>query len=377
MEFKVRIQRRPGKVEGLGSLEMSCQCKDFLLHGGGCKHIGSVLWLIRQSARHESGMSEGSVPAVVDESYDAVRKAADRVAAREQDRKLDAESLVFLRAKATRLQTTLRERQASPVRKNPKNAGQDLSPAKKKPESKASETQTDARLLYRDSREASGAERGQGSTEGEGARLQLRDCLTASGLERGGGIGTVVSIPGAQESHEVAIRLIDSAEQYVRLLGFTFDRVDVTESLKRAKSRGVDVAVGVDRKWTLNGKTREQLVRLKELDSHGVLTRVVVGGSIADEYRAIGRAGIEGMGILHAKAIHTDVGSLIGSANWTTSSRCNVELGVEVSLHDLAAAELKDYMTAVIEGGDTVMDAEVLAAQRSRSESVYRRRGWT
>ena len=51
MEYKVRIQRRPGKIEGLGSLGMSCQCKDFLLHGGGCKHIGSVLWLIRQIGR--------------------------------------------------------------------------------------------------------------------------------------------------------------------------------------------------------------------------------------------------------------------------------------------------------------------------------------
>ena len=190
------------------------------------------------------------------------------------------------------------------------------------------------------------------------------------------GLGVVLRIPGGTESQEIAIRLIESAEQYARLLGFTFDRGDITEALKRARNRGVDVAGGVDRKWTLNGRTRDHLVRLKVLEVHGVVTRVVSGSSTAEEYHAVGRSVSDSVGILHAKAVHTDKGTLIGSANWTTSSRSNIELGVELALDDLAAAELKDYMSTVIDQGFAVTDAEVLAAQWSQSESPFRRRGW-
>ena len=333
---------------------------------------------------HQEAVPEKVLPAVGNESPDAVHKAMERVAARDVSRRLDQESLVFLRAKAARLQTTLRERSASPSRKQPVFTRKEKEQTQREGATTAGMVQKDSRLQIRDSPGASGLERGPHSNESEGTRLEFRDSHGASGLERGleektdyKGLGSVLSLPGGQESQDIGIRLIDSAEQYVRLLGFTFDRADVTEALKRAKSRNVDVAVGVDKKWTLNGRTREQLVRLKELEAHGVVTRVVSGRVISEEYRAVGRGAYEGIGILHAKAVHTDAGSLIGSANWTTSSRSNVELGVEMLLHDLAAAELKDRMTVIIEGGDTVMDAEVLAAQRSHSESGVRRRAWT
>ena len=93
-----------------------------------------------------------------------------------------------------------------------------------------------------------------------------------------------------------------------------------------------------------------------------------------EEYRAVGKRGVGGAGILHAKAVHTDSGTLLGSTNWTTSSRANIELGAELALGDLEAAELKDWMSSVIEGGETINDAEVLVMQRSRSESPSRKR---
>ena len=88
----------------------------------------------------------------------------------------------------------------------------------------------------------------------------------------------------------------------------------------------------------------------------------------------MGKRGVGGSGILHAKAVHTDNGTLLGSTNWTTSSRANIELGAELALGDLEAAELKDWMSSVIEGGETINDAEVLVMQRSRSESPSRKR---
>ena len=138
--------------------------------------------------------------------------------------------LVFLRAKAARLQTTLRERSASPPRKQPVFTRKEKEQTQREGATTAGMVQKDSRLQIRDSPGASGLERGPHSNESEGTRLEFRDSHGASGLERGleektdyKGLGSVLSLPGGQESQDIGIRLIDSAEQYVRLLGFTFE----------------------------------------------------------------------------------------------------------------------------------------------------------
>jgi phosphatidylserine/phosphatidylglycerophosphate/cardiolipin synthase-like enzyme len=285
----------------------------------------------------------------------------------------------------------MQERQKSPARRSSRLEARDCRSASGPERGSSSlpagaqehSERQDSRLRDRDGPRASETERGRAEVCQEASHLDLRDCMTSVDLgpravtePTRSGLGVVLRLPGGTESHDIAVRLVDSAEQYVRLFGFTYDRGDITEALKKAKLRGVDVAVGVDRKWTLNGRTRDQLARLKELEAHGVVTRVVSGSSTAEEYHAVGRSVSDSVGILHAKAVHTDKGTLVGSANWTTSSRSNIELGVELSLDDLAAAELKDYMSSVIDQGFAVTDAEVLAAQWSQSESPSRRRGW-
>ena len=94
--------------------------------------------------------------AVEDDSRDAAKRIANKVADREHNRKFDAESLVFLRAKATRLKTGLREKQSR-------------SPDRRKPEKRTSEVQTDVQPAYHNS---------------QSSRLEVRDFLMASEPER-------------------------------------------------------------------------------------------------------------------------------------------------------------------------------------------------
>ena len=332
-------------VVGLQKIEGTCTCIDYYKRGEGCKHVGAVLLTMM-------GNQEQLAPVPVED--------------RREVSKLDQEAVRFLRAKALRIKES-EENSRYDRRDGPRASG----------DVRVKESDESSRYTRRSGPRSSGS-------ASDARLLELQDVAMPPPAERVGlpqvpaGIpehmGYVRTLPGGKESHEVAIRLITSAEQYVRLLGFTYDRSDVTEALKLAKSRGVDVMVGIDRRWTLNGRTRDQLARLKELEAHGIGTRVVVGNSIAEEYRAVGKRGVGGSGILHAKAVHTDNGTLLGSTNWTTSSRANIELGAELALGDLEAAELKDWMSSVIEGGETINDAEVLVMQRSRSESPSRKR---
>ena len=187
-------------------------------------------------------------------------------------------------------------------------------------------------------------------------------------------VGAVKALLDAKGSQERAIRLIDEAEAYAYVTAFTYDRQDLTDALIRARRRGLTVSVAVDKKNTLSGSTRDQLKRLKELEAHGAQVRVCNGSGYAEEYRAVGRAAVGGLGLQHSKTILTDQAALIGSTNWTTASRANVEVGVHVVLEAEARGELRARLDGVLAAGTPLKDAEVLAEQRTRSGSPVRRR---
>ena len=84
-------------------------------------------------------------------------------------------------------------------------------------------------------------------------------------------------------------------------MGFTYDRQDVTDTLIRAVRRGLDVRVGLDRRFTLSGKCRDQLQRAKQLHAEGAKVKLLDGGSLSGEYRQVGRA-VGGLGIALRKS---------------------------------------------------------------------------
>ena len=108
------------------------------------------------------------------------------------------------------------------------------------------------------------------------------------------------------------------------------------------------------------------------MESHGVDVRLCSGCNLTEAYGAVGRS-VGGKGIQHAKVVHTDIGTIIGSANWTTSTRGNSELGVLVTIPKVEREKLSLDLVARIENGARLQDAMVLKEQRSRSSSPIRR----
>lgn len=77
-------------------------------------------------------------------------------------------------------------------------------------------------------------------------------------------------------AEDLVLKVINSARQDIRLLGYSFTSTNVTRALIEAKRRGVDVRVAVDAKQNLqddrSGKGRHALAALVNA---GILVRVV------------------------------------------------------------------------------------------------------
>jgi len=165
--------------------------------------------------------------------------------------------------------------------------------------------------------------------------------------------GTVVSMLGGKETHKMVVFLLGKARVYAYLTAFTFDLLLITEALKAAAERGVRVEVFADRGHAMRGATQQMMERLDDLRKKGV--EVFLTG------------GVSPGGIQHSKTLYTDGYYIVGSTNWTTSSRSNHESSVLVKLtgEGIAAVERKlDYVRV----GCTMLTAEVVAESRRQRE---------
>ena len=188
------------------------------------------------------------------------------------------------------------------------------------------------------------------------------------------GVGTVVAVLDATGSQDAAKRLCQEARVYILVSAFSFDRADLADALVDARRRGVEVRVAVDKKMSLGGTTRDQMQVLKAMAANGVKVRVCQGRGYSEEYQAVGRRPIGGLGAQHSKTLLTEKGAVVGSTNWTTASRANVEVGLEVVLRKAEQEKLRMRLLEAFEAGTELFEAEVAAVQKSRSASPVRRR---
>lgn len=179
------------------------------------------------------------------------------------------------------------------------------------------------------------------------AEAQASAAASVGELQITADLGRFMRLLGAVDAQEQAIRMIGRAgpRSEVLLLGFTFDRDDIWSALVDAHARGARTKVGLDRRMTLSGKTANQLGCAARLRDAGVEVRLINGDPLEPEYRLVGREdalrGRESMlGIQHAKCVLVDDLLLIGSVNWTTSSRCNSEFSALLHLNDHGKQEV-------------------------------------
>ena len=129
----------------------------------------------------------------------------------------------------------------------------------------------------------------------------------------------------------------------VLLRAYSFDQPDVIHSLKGSSERGCLTMVVTDRSQAA-GKTKAQLQVLKELRASGVRVRLADGLNVNQAYesdRRSVRVGRKLRGLQHGKSAfvqpsqenkQTPVKLIVGSCNFTTSSKANHEAGVALEL---------------------------------------------
>ena len=145
--------------------------------------------------------------------------------------------------------------------------------------------------------------------------------------------------------------LVDSLREWpkcdVTLVAYSFDQPQVVEALESHQGRTRLLA---DLSQT-NGKTKQQYQVLLRLQRAGCSVRVGSGTSVRNAYladrREISAMGSSIRGIIHGKSCLLVEGcralSLVGSCNWTTSSKSNLEFGVQVEV-DAEGEFVRDYL---------------------------------
>jgi hypothetical protein len=107
------------------------------------------------------------------------------------------------------------------------------------------------------------------------------------------------------------------------VLAYTIDRPDLADAFVEARGQDITVYLGVDRRFSLSSRCREQ----DRLEAEGCIVRLLDGGPAGGFHRDVGRSQ-GGRRIAHSKTLIANVPEgpygIVGSSNWTTSNRANL-----------------------------------------------------
>ena len=148
---------------------------------------------------------------------------------------------------------------------------------------------------------------------------------------------------------------------------FTFDLAEMVEAIQVALKAGAKVAVMSDHRSATELKTRDMMMRLKALRAAGAQVTLVAGNLIQEEYARVGRNVPPARGICHMKMLQVGPWLLQGSANWTTSSKCNQEVGALIKLGSAGLQRMAERR-AQLEKLSVPLSDEIVAVTEHKSE---------
>lgn len=327
LTYLVRL-RPPGMANSGIAYVCECECLDHKQRGPVCKHAGALLLALRHKNAPGPPARAKSMPRQLRSMPDVKEhlKLAEAMMPDEERRTPER------RGRSVQVRTPQDDFQ-SPLEGSERREGErpEADPASSRTASGAPRARASSKELSPGALEQL---RGKARSSQEGIRKAaptVRKITAPHPKDNGvvGELGEALKVMGAVEFQEEAIRRIGMASGVVLLFAYGFDRRDIAAALVEAKARGVQVRCGFDRRTALSGTPRDMTQIARELDGNGVEIRLLNGVSVADEYRAVNRD-VVGRGIQHAKCLLVDNFLVVGSCNWTTSSRCNMEMNVLV-----------------------------------------------
>ena len=190
----------------------------------------------------------------------------------------------------------------------------------------------------------------------EDAAHLLIGVLNAAQMPVDGGV--LIGVLSGKQSQKMVVYLIDRAVRRVMLTGFTFDLTLIAEALVRAAVRGLDVTAILDANHALKGSTTWMVDRLSTMKVGRVKVRLSHG--------LTGESGIQ-----HSKTVLCDEYVVIGSCNWTTSSRSNHEIDVLLALNEVGLAAYDERVRFINERAvDFSLDMERQARDHKKKLSA-------
>ena len=155
----------------------------------------------------------------------------------------------------------------------------------------------------------------------------------------------------------------------VDLTVYTIDRDDLRDAMisaRRHRQARIRVLSDCRQSLTSGASVAGQRSYLLSLEREGVEVRVGCGRALAPVYAQVNRFPAFGSmsGALHAKAAHVEGVLIVGSTNWTTSSRANFEIAAEVLLSDAGKEVWRQTFSEQWEKARPIFSAEQELALR-------------
>ena len=191
----------------------------------------------------------------------------------------------------------------------------------------------------------------------------------------GYGGGQVMAFMSAKTTQDTIVWLLRNAHPSydVKIAFYTYDLLVISEAILSARQSGNDVTVCGDYRTCLGASTRDQLNRVIALRSAGVNVYLVAGLDIQPEYALIGKSVRPGIGILHQKTALIGSWLVVGSTNFTTSSRNNRELSVLLWLDDTTVKKYHELYKELAASGELLTDQLIATAEIDQEERRLRK----